>query len=134
MTLAAGVTWLATRLGVTWLAARLLLARLAFALPAAAASPRTLLARCSSLVGSLNLRLEIDFGTRNALADQLFDRCDGFVINRSNDGDCRSGAACAAGAADPVNIVVRMMRYVEIEDVADFGNLETACCAVGSDK
>ena len=58
--LATGMSWLA---GVAWLAAGLLLllARLTFALPAAAAPPRTLLARCGSVVGGFRHRREIDF-------------------------------------------------------------------------
>ena len=131
MTLAAGVTRFAACL--TRLTA-VLLAWLAFALSAAAAPPRTLLARCGSLVGDFGLCREIAFGGGNALADQLFDRGDGFVIKRGNDGDRGSRAACAAGAADPVHIVIRVMRYVEIEDVADFGDIKTACCDVGGDK
>jgi len=66
MALAGCVTRLATRM--TWLAAvtrlaagLLLLARLAFALPAAAAPPRTLLARCGSVFGGFCHRREIDF-------------------------------------------------------------------------
>src|SRR5690242_2507421 len=79
-------------------------------------------------------RAEIAFGARNALADQLLDRSHRFGIDRSDDGDRDAAAAGAAGAADPVHIVVGMMRHVEIEDVTYLGNVEAAGGDVGSDE
>ena len=42
-----------------------------------------------------------------------------------------AGTAGAPGAADTVHVVVGMMRNIEIEDVADGGNIETARGDVG---
>ncbi len=39
-----------------------------------------------------------------------------------------------ASAADAVDVVVGMMGNVEIEDVADGGNIEAAGCDVGGDQ
>ena len=45
-----------------------------------------------------------------------------------------AGAAGAAGAADAVDIVLGMDRHVEIEDMADVGNVEAARGDVGGDQ
>ena len=73
-------------------------------------------------------------GARNPLSDQLFNRRDRFVVERCDDGQRGAGAACTAGAADAVNVVVGMMRDVEIEDVADGGNIEAAGGNIGGDQ
>src|SRR3984893_13031377 len=64
--------------------------------------------------------------TGNGLPDQLFDRVHGFLIERSDDRDRGAGAPGAAGTADAMDVVVGMMRHVEIEDVAGGGNVEGA--------
>ena len=71
------------------------------------------------------------FGVRNGLADQLFDRHDRFLVERGDDGDRRAGPPRTPGAADAVDVIVGMMRDVEIEDVADGGNIEAAGGDVG---
>src|ERR1700749_763951 len=77
---------------------------------------------------------EVALGARNVLADQLLDRSDRFLVELGDDGDRRAGAARAAGAADAMDIVVGVMRHVEIEDVADLGNIEAARGDVGGDQ
>src|SRR6202040_3870993 len=63
----------------------------------------------------------------NRLADQFFDRGDGFgVVRPGDDGDGGAGTAGAAGTADAVHVVVRMNRHVEIVDVAHVRNVEAA--------
>src|SRR5215472_16386343 len=57
-------------------------------------------------------------------ADQFLDRGDGFGIVAAADQRDRGAApAGAAGAADTVHVIVGVERYVEIVDVADFGNV-----------
>src|SRR5579872_638874 len=60
------------------------------------------------------------------LARQLFDLGDIFAVERRRDGDRRTAAAGAAGTADAVDVVLRMGRYVEVEDVADRRDVEAA--------
>ena len=52
----------------------------------------------------------------------------------ADDGDRGAALAGAAGAADPVHIVVGVVRYVEIEHVADVRNIEPARRDVGGDQ
>src|SRR5437763_16067138 len=54
----------------------------------------------------------------DALANQFLDRGHRLVIGWGDDGDRCPSETGAAGAADPVNVVISMMRYVEIDDVA----------------
>ena len=56
------------------------------------------------------------------------------MIERGDHGDRGAGAAGAAGAADPMNVIVGMMRYVEIEDVTGGGNVEAARGDVGCNQ
>src|SRR5258708_35156282 len=87
--------------------------------------------RCPSFAG-LHPRAGLSAG--NGLPDQLFDRDNGFVIERGDDGDRGAGAAGAAGAADAMDVIVGMMRYIEVEDMADGGNIEATGCDVGGDQ
>ena len=68
------------------------------------------------------------------MTDQLFNRDDGFLIERSNDGDRGAGASRASGAADAMDVVVGMVRDIEIEDVAGRRNVQAAGGNVGSDQ
>src|SRR5439155_963384 len=68
------------------------------------------------------------------LADQLLDRGDRLVVVRRHDGDGGAGFSRAAGAADAVDIIVGVMRHVEIEYVADVRDVEPAGGDVGSDQ
>ena len=69
------------------------------------------------------------------LADQLLDRRDSLGVVRSrDDGDRRAGAAGAAGAADPVHVVIGVDRDVEIVDVAHLWNVESARGNIRSDQ
>src|SRR5512140_1090325 len=76
----------------------------------------------------------IAFGGRNGLSDQPFDRSDRFAVERADDRYGGSGATGAAGSADAMHVVVGMMRHVEIEDVADGGNVEAASGDVGGNQ
>src|SRR6185312_5407333 len=59
-------------------------------------------------------------GPRNAAADQPLDGGDSLVvIARRDDGDGDAALAGAAGTADAMDVIIGMVRYVEIEDVAD---------------
>src|SRR5215510_8601598 len=55
----------------------------------------------------------------DALADQRLDRGDGLAVRPRDDRDRGAAAPGAAGAADAVHVIVGMVRYVEIEYVAD---------------
>src|SRR4030095_7718824 len=74
------------------------------------------------------------FGAGNGLTDQLFNRDDGFLVERGDDGDCGAGAPRAAGAADAMDVVVGLMGPGGIEDVAGRGNVKPAGGNVGSDQ
>src|ERR1700750_2255798 len=116
------------------LVAALRVPRLAFArgLAATARSPaRAMFARLIGFIGRFRVNGIIAVGTGNGLADQLFDRRERFVVERGYDRDRGAGAARAPGAADAVHVVVGMVRHVEIEDVADGGNVETAGRDIG---
>ena len=91
-----------------------------------------MLARLVGIVG--HARLGLAFGTGDGLTDQLFDRDDRFGIERGDDGDRGAGAAGPGGAADAVDVIVGVMRHVEIEDMADGGNIEATGRDVGSDQ
>src|SRR5262245_65034184 len=62
----------------------------------------------------------------DALADEALNRADCLAVNGRD--DCYRGAASAGatGSANSVHVVVGMMRHIEIQNVADFGNIETA--------
>ena len=64
--------------------------------------------------------------------DQFLDLGDRFLVGGGNDGQRDAGLAGAAGAADAVDVVFGMMRHVEIEDMADVGNVEAARGDVGA--
>ena len=70
----------------------------------------------------------------DGLADQAFDGGHGLAVDRRHDGDGGAAQAGAAGAADAVDVIVGVMRHVEIEDVADRGDIETARGDVGRDQ
>src|SRR5580698_362633 len=72
---------------------------------------------------------------RDCLPDQFLDCSYCFEVVRSGDkGDGLTTASGAAGAADAVDVIVGMNRNVEIVDVADVRNIETARGDVGSDQ
>src|SRR6266478_7493778 len=71
---------------------------------------------------------------RDGLADQLLDRRDAPAVGRRNDGDGGAAASRAPGAADAMHVVVGVVRDVEVEDVADGGNVETARGDVGGNQ
>src|SRR5579884_2066664 len=54
------------------------------------------------------------FHPRDGLAGELFNGVDQFAVHRRDDRDRRAGAPRAPGAADAVDVIVRMMRHVEI--------------------
>src|SRR5207302_1511932 len=77
---------------------------------------------------------KVTFGLRNALADQLLDRGHRLEVERCDNRDRRTGAACASGAPDAMDVIVGVVRHVEIEDVAYHGNIEAAGGDVGGDQ
>src|SRR5262245_45787463 len=60
----------------------------------------------------------------DALADEALNRADCLAVNGRD--DCYRGAASAGAtsSADSVHVVVRMVRHIEIQNVADFANIE----------
>src|SRR5690606_10847552 len=60
------------------------------------------------------------------LAGQPLDRIEIFGVGAGEDGERLARAPGAAGAADAVDIVLGVDRHVEIEDVADVGDVEAA--------
>src|SRR5262245_26733627 len=71
---------------------------------------------------------------RDALPDQLLDRRDALAFGGRNDGDCGTAASGAAGAPDAMDVIVGMVRDIEIEDVTDRGNVEPARGHVRGDQ
>src|SRR5579872_3145496 len=103
--------------GLRWVAAAAAspLAAAARTFPTALARRARLVMRCAFR----EKRLVALLGERNALSDQFFDRCHRLLVERGDDGNRGAGAAGAPGAADPVDVIVGVMRNVEIEHVAD---------------
>src|SRR5215468_8238922 len=92
------------------------------------------LARTLAVFGRFGVDFVVALSAWNLLADQLLDRGHRLGIERGDDGDRSAGAAGAARTADAVDVIVGMMRYVEIEDVADGGNVEAAGGDVRGDQ
>jgi hypothetical protein len=74
------------------------------------------------------------FGPCDGLAGELLDLGDGLAVDRSDNRDCGAGFAGASGASDAVNVVIGVMRDVEIENVADVWNIEPTRGDVGGDE
>jgi len=58
------------------------------------------------------------------LTDQAFDSANGLVVDRRDNRDGGTASAGSARTTDAMNIVIRVMRDVEIEDVAHFRDVE----------
>ncbi|MEA2976150.1 MAG: hypothetical protein QOF19_1670 [Alphaproteobacteria bacterium] len=71
---------------------------------------------------------------RDGLACEFLDCYDGLLIDGSNDSDRRSTFTGTAGASDAVDVIVGMMRDIEVKDVADFGNIESARSHIGCNQ
>src|SRR5262245_45840209 len=88
----------------------------------------------------LSFRMFLDGGVRlfahpgNGLPDQLLDGRDVSAVGGRDDGDGGAAASGAAGAADAMDVIVGVMRDVEVEDVADGGNVEAARGDVGGNQ
>src|SRR5580693_6817526 len=67
-----------------------------------------------------------DFAARERRAGQLLDGFDIFRVRAAREHERKTAAPRAAGAADTVDIVVGVEGRVEIEDVTDGRNVETA--------
>src|SRR6516225_11199076 len=70
----------------------------------------------------------------DGLSDQLLDRRDASAVGGRDDGDGGAAASGAPGAADAMNVIVGVVRDVEVEDVADGGNVEPARGDVGGNQ
>src|SRR5262249_17492774 len=70
----------------------------------------------------------------DGLSDQLLDRRDASAVGGRNDGDGGAAPSGASGAAGAMHVVVGVMRGVEVEDVADRGNVEAARGDVGGNQ
>src|SRR5476651_1609309 len=91
---------------------------------------------CAAMFGLIFARLIARRLTdpSDALPNQFLDRDDRLLVSRRDDRDGGTGLSGAAGAADAMHVVVGVMRYVEIENVADLGNVEPAGRHIGSDQ
>src|SRR5262249_31188844 len=70
----------------------------------------------------------------DGLPDQLLDRRDAPAIGGRHDGDGGAAASGTPGAADAMDVIVGVVRDVEVEDVADGGNVEAARSHVGGNQ
>ena len=68
------------------------------------------------------------------LLDQLLDVDQVLHLVRRDQRHCRALTACAAGAADAVHVVLGRVRQLEVDDVRQFVNVQTACGDVGGDE
>ena len=68
------------------------------------------------------------------LSGQLLDRRNRFAVLGRHDADGSARASCARRTADTVHVIVGMVWHVEIEDMADVGNVETTSGDVGGDE
>jgi hypothetical protein len=73
----------------------------------------------------------IAFRTGNRLSNQLFDGKDRFLVGGADNRNRSPETSGAARAADAVDVVIRMVGDVEIEDMADFGNVEATGGDIG---
>lgn len=62
----------------------------------------------------------------DALAGEALNRADRLAVNGRDDRYRGAAAAGATSSANSVHVVVRMMWYIEIQNVADFWNIKTA--------
>ena len=70
----------------------------------------------------------------NLLSGQFLDRRHRLGILRGRQCDRNPGHSCATGAADPVDIIVGLPRHVEIDDMTDALDVESARRDVRSDQ
>ncbi len=75
-----------------------------------------------------------DVNAGDRLADQLLDRRDEAAVLGRRQREGAPAAAGAAGAADPVDVILGVDRDVEIEDVAEALDVEAAGRDVGGDQ
>ena len=66
------------------------------------------------------------FQPADRMTDQFLDFGDMLAVGSRDDRNCSSLFAGAAGAADAMHVILGMDRHVEIEDMADIGNVEAA--------
>ena len=71
---------------------------------------------------------------RDGLADQPLNGADRPAVDRCNDGYRGACSSGAARAADTMDVVSGMMRYVKIENVGDVRDIEAARGDVRGDK
>src|SRR5579883_1695837 len=71
---------------------------------------------------------------RYGLADEFFYRGDRFLIARGDDGNRCAASSRATCTADAMDVVVRVVRDIKIEDMTHIGNIEASRRHVGGDK
>src|SRR5690606_25965140 len=98
---------------------------------AAAATPATVAIIAFGKLDGLDIG---GFDARDRLADQALDRRDELSVGRRSKREGAAFAAGASGATNPVDIVLRMNRNVEIEDVAQALDVEPARRDVACDQ
>ena len=62
----------------------------------------------------------------NCLASQTLDGADGLAVDRRDDRNCGAASPGPAGAADAMDVIVGVVRHIEIEDVAHLRNVQAA--------
>lgn len=101
--------------------------------PAMAASLAVRSFCCGVLIRRVGRRWSIHPGY--LLPDQFLDCGDSFrIVPAADQGDRGAGPSGAAGAADTMNVIVGVVRYVEIVNVAHGGNIEAARGDVGCNQ
>ncbi len=72
--------------------------------------------------------------SRDLLSDQLDDRGDGLAVLGGRQHKRAASPTRAAGAADAMDIILGVYRYVEAEDVAHAFDVKATGCDVAGDK
>jgi len=76
----------------------------------------------------------VEFDALDFLADEAFDGADVHHVFGDHEGEGVARRFGATGAADAVDVIFGMLRHVEVNDVADVGDVEAAGGDVGGDE
>ena len=87
--------------------------------------------------GALRARGVVEVGQRHPrqpLPDRLLDAAEIRSSSSRHQRERRPGQFGAGGAADAVDIVVGDVRHIEVDDVAERGDIDASRCDVGGDE
>src|SRR5918995_479433 len=100
------------------------------ALTAAAAEDGLRIGIEKSRIGIVKI---VQLDSRDLLADEAFDGGNLLDVFPSHDRKSITDTLRASGAADPVHVIFRMMRHIEVDNMADLRHVDTARGDIGGD-